>query len=130
VRRFPYHPGCARLAPLIARRGGLTRSDFEDAFLAFCGRFGFPAPIINTTVCGHEVDALFAAERLIVELDGWDFHRERDVFESDRNRDADTLAAGLATVRITWERLAESPDKEAERLDAILARRRTSRGPG
>ena len=66
------------------------------------------------------MDALFPAERLIVELDGYDFHGSRDAFESDRDRDATTLAGGFQTVRITWERLQQHPDKEAARMHAIL----------
>ncbi len=125
VRRFPNHPGCAHLSPLLKPTDfAPTRSAFEDAFLVFCERFGLPRPEVNPTVCGYEVDALFAAERLIVELDGWDFHRDRDAFERDRRRDADTLAGGLATIRITWERMSTSPGDEANRLRAILARRR------
>lgn len=66
----------------------------------------------------------FPAERLIVELDGWDYHRDRHSFESDRDRDADTLAAGAATIRITWERMTHAPRREADRLQAILEQRR------
>jgi hypothetical protein len=126
VRRFPHHPGCLHLIPLLDARGAPTRSEFEDAFLAFCRRYGLPAPVVNSVVFGYEVDALFVAERLIVELDGWDFHRDRHAFEGDRDRDADALAAGFATVRITWERMTRTPRKEAERLKSILAARRTS----
>ncbi len=127
VARFSHHPGASRISAVLARSWGApTRSEFEDAFPAFCQRFGLPAPQINTFVCGYEVDALFAAEGVIVELDGWEFHRHRDAFEGDRNRDADTLAAGLVTVRITWERISQTPHEEAERLHAILARRRPS----
>jgi very-short-patch-repair endonuclease len=79
---------------------------------------------MNSIVCGYEVDALFVQEQVIVELDGWDFHSSRVAFEDDRKRDADTLAAGLATVRITKERYAREPAREAARLHAILARRR------
>jgi hypothetical protein len=125
VQRFPKHPGAAHLIPLLDTSGAPTRSEFEDAFLAFCEQFDLPRPQVNTIACGYEVDALFAPERLIVELDGWDFHRDRNVFENDRNRDADTLTGGLATVRITWNRLNQTPGKEAERLKSILAARRT-----
>jgi very-short-patch-repair endonuclease len=61
---------------------------------------------------------------LIVELDGYDFHRSRDAFESDRDRDADTLLAGLATVRVTWRRMQDTPTTEATRLQDILRARR------
>jgi very-short-patch-repair endonuclease len=68
---------------------------------------------------GYIVDALFPAERVIVELDSWEFHQDRSSFESDRDRDADTLAAGHLTVRMTWERMTT---KEAARLHQILRR--------
>lgn len=123
-RRLRNHPGTGRLVPFVQTPAGPTRSEFEDAFLGFCERFGLPRPLVNTVVCGYEVDAFFAAERVIVELDGWDFHNSRTSFEGDRDRDADTLAARIVTVRITWERLTERPDQEARRLSLILSQRR------
>ena len=74
-------------------------------------------------VHGFEVDALFAAQRLVVELDGWAFHRGRVAFDDDRDRDAELLGFGYETVRITWDRLYETPAREASRLKRILARR-------
>jgi very-short-patch-repair endonuclease len=78
---------------------------------------------LNARVAGYEVDALFREQRVIVELDGYQFHGTRQAFEKDRERDAATLAAGFVTVRITWERLTEAPEKEADRLTAIIAGR-------
>jgi hypothetical protein len=124
LARFPYHPGRRKLLRVLNGLGTPTRSEMENAFLDFCRRYELPAPLVNSHVAGHEVDMLFGAERLIVELDGWEFHRDRQNFESDRDRDADTLAAGFVTVRITWERLICAPDREARRLHAILAARR------
>ena len=60
---------------------------------------------------------------MIVELDSWKFHRDRTSFEGDRDRDADTLAAGLITVRITDRRMEHAPEREARRLQAILEKR-------
>ncbi len=124
LQRCPRHPGARRLRPFLDAPTNPTRSEFEDAFLAFCERFGLPRPLVNTRVAGAEVDAYFPAERLIVELDGWDFHSSRDSFQSDRERDAAMLALGLETVRITWERLRDAPEKEAARLHRILRSRR------
>jgi very-short-patch-repair endonuclease len=75
---------------------------------------------VNTQVAGHEVDAFFPEHRLIVELDGWDFHRDRHNFEEDRERDADALAAGLSTLRVTWPRMITRGAREAARLNRIL----------
>ncbi|HWE14035.1 MAG TPA: type IV toxin-antitoxin system AbiEi family antitoxin domain-containing protein [Solirubrobacteraceae bacterium] len=117
-RRFPAHPGSTLLDPFLD--GNPTRSPFEDDFTAFCARQNLPRPQINIPVAGHTVDALFEPQRLIVELDGWEFHRDRQTFESDRDRDADTLAAGYRTLRITWDRLHQHPGAEAQRLRQIL----------
>jgi very-short-patch-repair endonuclease len=122
--RFPLHPGAPLLAPHARVRRGPTRSGFEDDFLEFCRRFRLPTPQVNVTVAGYEVDAYFQAERLIVELDGWGFHSDHDSFKNDRERDATTLALGIATIRITSERLDDAPEREAARLDAILLARR------
>jgi very-short-patch-repair endonuclease len=123
LERNPRHPGTKLLNPFVQTPTGPTRSRFEDAFLNFCAKHDLPRPKVNTMVCGYEVDALFEQERVIVELDGWDFHNDRRSFEADRARDADTLEAGYATVRITWERLHENPRREAARLKKILASR-------
>ena len=62
---------------------------------------------------------LWRPQRLIAELDGYDTHQF--AFETDRERDADLLAAGLRVVRVTWERLTERPGKEAARFRDLLA---------
>jgi very-short-patch-repair endonuclease len=124
VDRFPLHPGAPLLAPHVAVRHGPTRSQFEDALLGLCRRFGLPTPQVNVVVAGYEVDAYFEAEGLIVELDGWEFHSDHHSFQNDRERDATTLALGIATIRITWERLDGQPEREAARLARILQARR------
>jgi Transcriptional regulator, AbiEi antitoxin len=120
IQRFPLHPGCARLKPLLERPSGPTRSEFEDAFLPFCDRFGLPRPQVNVKINGYEVDAFFEAEGVIVELDSWGFHQDRDSFENDRNRDVDNLVTGLVTYRLTWDRMIGDPEHEARRLGKVL----------
>ncbi len=121
--RHPRHPATKRLTQFVQARGGPTRSEFEDRFSDFARRYGLPAPVVNTYVLGHEVDVLFPDHRVIVELDGWEFHSDRGAFESDRDRDADRLAAGFLTVRITTERFETAPAREAKRLHKILRAR-------
>ncbi len=84
---------------------------------------GLPEPAINVRLGPYEVDALFAREKVIVELDGWEFHQSKRSFERDRDRDADTAAWGFVTVRLTWERHRAAPAREAARLRATLSRR-------
>lgn len=124
IVRSPRHRGARRLAQFVEGRSGPTRSEWEDAFPAFCRRFGLPEPVMAAKVAGYEVDALFPREHVIVELDSWAFHSTREAFERDRERDVNTLAAGFATIRLTWQRMHGRPHEEAARLHHILKRRR------
>ena len=118
--RLSRHPGACRIRQFTDNPTGPTRSEFEDAFAAFIDAHGLPRAEFNARVAGYEVDVLFPAQKVIVELDGWAFHRTKASFESDRERDATTLAAGYRTVRITWERLQNGSSREAERIRRIL----------
>ena len=122
LARNPYHPGTKLLTPFADTSTNPTRSPFEDEFLAFVQRYGLPTPQINVIVNGREVDAYFPDAKLIVEADGWDFHKDREAFEDDRERDAENLRHGLKTLRITKQRMTQTPDREAARLNEILER--------
>ena len=114
------HPGAPLLRPHATNRQNPTRSGGEDDFQTFCERYGLPTPLTNTKVFGFEVDAYFPEEQLVVELDGWPYHRSRQSFEDDRERDATLLMHRIPTVRITYKRLKQDPDREAARLHSIL----------
>ena len=61
-----------------------TRSEFERAFLDLVRAASLPLPSVNARINGHEVDFVWRAERLAVELDSWKFHGTRAAFERDR----------------------------------------------
>jgi very-short-patch-repair endonuclease len=111
----------SELRALLTRERGpaLTRSEAEERLLALVRQAGLPAPECNVRIAGHEVDFLWRASRLIVEVDGYAFHGSRDAFERDRRRDAELQAVGLTVVRLTWRRLVHEP----EAVVALLARR-------
>ena len=70
-----------------------------------------------------EVDALWARERLIVELDGFAFHHHRTAFERDRARDAALQAAGYRVIRLTHRRLEREPVAVAAEIRRLLRSR-------
>lgn len=107
-------------------RTGATRSPLEDRFVAFCKRHGLPMPTINASLLDYEVDALWPAQRLIVELDGFAFHRHRAAFERDRARDAGLQAAGYRVVRLTHRRLEQEPTSVADELHRLLSTKSTA----
>jgi hypothetical protein len=126
LERHPDDPATVRLTTFMG--GGLTRAGWEDDFPGFCVHYDLPVPRMAAPVGPYIADALFVREKLIVELDGWPAHRTKISFESDRDRDADTLSWGYATIRITWDRIHETADREAARLHAILESRRVQLG--
>jgi very-short-patch-repair endonuclease len=83
-----------------------------------------PEPVTNTILFGYEIDVLYPAERVIIEVDGYEFHSDRDSFGRDRKRDAVMLAHDYQTVRITAEHMEDDPEHEAQLLMAILDNRR------
>jgi len=110
------------MRPIVieARAATITRSPLEDEFARFCDDHKVPPPAFNTTILGRETDALWPSQRLIVELDGFSYHRHRAAFESDRARDAALLVAGYRTVRITYRRLTGEPNRVAQELRTLL----------
>jgi very-short-patch-repair endonuclease len=67
---------------------------------------------------------LWPAARLIVELDGFAFHRHRGAFERDRARDTALMVAGYLVVRITYRRLVKERDAIAREIHKLLRRSR------
>jgi very-short-patch-repair endonuclease len=118
------YPG-RRTSPLRPERGA-TRSTLEDDFVRFLKRHDLPLPELNQQIAGHEVDAVYREQKLVIELDSRQFHTTTHAFENDRDRDADLLNAGFPTLRVTDQRLKHHPTHEATRLDTILRSRSTS----
>jgi hypothetical protein len=94
----------------------------EIRFAEFLREHGIPAPAQNVLVLGHEVDALWPAAKLVVELDSWEHHGQRAAFERDRARDPKLLLAGYRTIRVTHRRLDDEPEQLAAELRALLAK--------
>jgi hypothetical protein len=116
--------GLKKLVPLLEDRTRVipdTRRELEARFVDLCRTFDLPPPSCNVLVEGYLVDAVWPAQRLVVELDSWEFHHDRGAFERDRERDASLQAAGYRVVRITWRRLTEHPADVAQLIRRLLA---------
>jgi hypothetical protein len=87
----------------------VTRSEMENRFIALCDAHGIPRPRVNSHVEGEEVDFVWRDERLVVEVDGYRYHRSPSKFETDRERDVMLAVAGWQVLRFTWTQLTERP---------------------
>jgi very-short-patch-repair endonuclease len=86
-----------------------TRSELERRFTELCRANGLPTPGQNVFLHGYEVDAYWPEHGLVVELDGFEFHRTRRAFERDNRRDAVLAAAGLRVLRLGWREVVDEP---------------------
>jgi very-short-patch-repair endonuclease len=130
VDEHPRRPGTGAIRAALASAAtwrGITRSELEARFRALVETAGLPRPQLNRRVdLGSmviEADALWRKERLIVELDGYAFHRTPAAFERDRARDRAAVAAGWRVIRITWRQLADDPRSVIRDLRRALKRR-------
>jgi very-short-patch-repair endonuclease len=98
------------------------RTPLENRFAEFCREHlrDLPAPHTNVSILDHEVDAYWPRQRLVIEMDSWEFHHHRAAFEHDRARDAAMQATGYRVVRLTHRRLKNEPAAVATQLRALL----------
>ena len=104
-------------ARLLGHARNPTRSGGEDALQRWFVRHGVRQPLINTIVNGHEVDALWPLERVIVELDDPATHSDPVTFGTDRRHDREDEDLGDRTIRYVRGDLTA---EEAARLIRIL----------
>lgn len=109
--RHPSARGTARLARLAARYADIpyhrTRSDAEGRALELLHEAGVH-PGVNETIAGEEADLVCRKERVILEIDGPQYHRFRDEDERKEGRWRD---AGFVVRRIGSDDVyAETPD--------------------
>ena len=128
LHRYPGRPGSRALLEALRRRDGgptLTRSELEELLIELVDEFGLRRPETNVVleVDGEtfEVDALWRAERIAVELDGRQFHDTLLAFERDRRRDRQLVAASWRPVRITWRQITEERAAVGRDLARMLA---------
>ena len=100
-----------------------TRSDLERLFLRLCRRFRIPKPEVNVKLGPYSVDFLWRDAGLVVEVDGYRYHADRETFEADRARDRDLKSRGVDVLRFADRELANNDRAVALSVRAHLKRR-------
>lgn len=102
------------------------RNEFEALFQELVRDTDEGSPQFNVLVDGerytHEVDALWPLQRLIVQLDGFAYHRTRRDREKDATSDADLELAGYHVLRLTWDDVTVHKERTLRRLSRQILR--------
>jgi very-short-patch-repair endonuclease len=97
-----------------------TRSHLERKFLRLYRRHRIPAPEVNVRVDRFLVDFLWRESRLIVEVDGYEYHGGPISFEADRARDAALTVRGYRVLRFAYKHVKEEPARIAATIRRLL----------
>lgn len=117
------HRGHAHLAALLhydPTAAATAISELERLFLDLLRAHGIPLPLTNVLVDGFLVDCHWPAADLVVELDGYEFHSDREAFESDRYKLATLRRNGRQALAITYRQVTEAPEWVAATVRDLL----------
>ena len=110
-----------RLAAVIAQYGPQPANEgLETIFAELIRGIDLPPHEFNAHVGPYEVDVLFPAQRVIVELDDIRTHRTTRAFQRDRERDTVLIAQGYRTLRFTGQRMRRDATGVIAQLRATL----------
>lgn len=87
----------------------LSDSELEVLFRPIARRAGLSEPLTKQMVNGFEVDFYWPELGLIVETDGWRYHRTPATQARDALRDQTHTAAGLTPVRFSHHQVKHEP---------------------
>jgi very-short-patch-repair endonuclease len=128
--RHPHQRGSARIRRLLAAleatrsKPCLLRSKAEAIARDLIDAARLPRYETNVRVAGYEVDFVWRAHRVVLEVDGLEFHGSAEAFHRDRNRDRALVAAGYQVVRLSWRQLTKEREASLAALCAALFSRR------
>src|SRR5690242_6951818 len=114
LERAPNRKGAKSVRKVIKEMTGPApwhQSVLEETFHELIRGSDLPDYEANVLVEGELVDALWREQRVIVELDGFTYHKSRAQFEADRRRDAKLTVAGYRILRVTQQRLQDEDRK-------------------
>lgn len=76
---------------------------------------------MNVRIAGLLVDFAWRDHELVVETDGYRFHRGRVAFEDDRARDLQLRQAGFEVIRLSYRQVLDRPEQVASVLRRALS---------
>lgn len=123
VETLPPRPGMACLRRLLGC-DALTDTGLERKFLALVRAAGLPPPQTQAWVNGYRVDFYWSDLGLVVETDGWRYHRTPGEQATDRRRDQAHITAEMTTLRFAEDQIRYERNEVCRTLAAVAKRLR------
>jgi very-short-patch-repair endonuclease len=121
--------GSPRARRLLQAASDGARSEAERVLLKLLREAGIAGWRTNYPIGPYKVDVAFPEPKIVIEVDGWAFHSDQEVFQSDRKRQNYIALMGWQVLRFTWLDLVEYPLRVITTIrSAISARSRTVSG--
>ena len=121
--------GSPRARRLLQTASDGARSEAERLLVKLLREAGITGWKTNYPIGPYKVDVAFPAPKIVVEVDGWAFHSDQEVFQTDRKRQNYLALMGWQVLRFTWLDLVEYPRRVISEIrSAISARSRTVSG--
>ena len=103
-------PGVRALRRILDRHTfRLSDSELEVRFRPIARSAGLPEPLTKQMVSGFEVDFFWPELGLVVETDGWRYHRTPATQARDALRDQTHTASGLTPLRFSHRQVKDEP---------------------
>lgn len=99
----------------------LSDTELEVLFRPIAARAGLPIPRTKEIVNDYEVDFFWPDLGLVVETDGWRYHRTPSAQTRDALRDQTHTASGLTTLRFSHYQVAHEPEHVIRILTKTVA---------
>ncbi len=107
----------SRAEQLLAKRLG------QDDMLS--PLFEFNIQVATRNGNRYLVDLVWLDGRLVVEVDGYEFHSDRETFSRDRRRDYELMISGYLVLRLPQDEVVEDVELAVEKIrDLVQFRRR------
>lgn len=114
----PRRRGNAKLRRILAGSvdPAAVRSVLELRFLRMCAAHGIDRPHVNVRIGEWTPDFLWPEWKLVVETDGYEFHRTAAARRRDARKDEAMRGLGMTVIRLTWSDVVGGPAATAARI--------------
>ncbi|CAM3826528.1 DUF559 domain-containing protein [Tsukamurella ocularis] len=103
-----------------------TESVAERRFAALMTAEGISGWVAQLVIGRYRADFAWPREKLVVEVDGWAFHKDAVRFQADHDKRNALARLGMTILSFTWHDVVNEPVAVVESVVAVLSDRRAA----